>query len=57
MPGQLSPDGRHEWTGEEWREIPPPPKSRMDVAHGYFQVLLVFVLVIVVMAIIAAALA
>lgn len=47
--GPTSPDGRHQWDGEEWVPIPPPPRSALDRLHGWFLVLVVVLVVIAVL--------
>jgi hypothetical protein len=49
MTGQISPDGRSQWDGEQWQAIPPPPKARLT-AHNYFQITLIALTVVVVLA-------
>lgn len=46
--GPISPDGRNQWNGSEWVPIPPPPKAKLT-AHNYFQIALIFLVVIVAM--------
>ncbi len=46
----LSPDGKHQWDGTQWVAIPAPPKSGVDKAHSAFQVGLVVLVVLFLLA-------
>ena len=54
MSGPISPDGRHQWDGEKWNPIPPPPKAKMTT-HNYFQIALIVLVAFVVIALLASA--
>lgn len=49
--GPISKDGRHQWDGEKWVAIPPPPMSGTDKAHDAFQIFLVVLIVVAVLAV------
>lgn len=51
--GPLSPDGRSQWDGTEWRPIPEAPKQKLT-AHNYFQIALIVLAVVVVLGLLVA---